>query len=63
MVNFTSLSCGKPGRSSGNTSKNSQTTGIEVRSEEGSILVVTSEAGTEGIRRDILCTPSAPAVD
>jgi hypothetical protein len=24
---------------------------------------VTSEAGTEGIRRDILCTPSAPAVD
>jgi hypothetical protein len=24
---------------------------------------VTSEAGTESIRRDILCTPSAPVVD
>jgi hypothetical protein len=54
MVNSTSLSGGNPGRSSGKISKNSQTTGIEARTEEASTLAATGEAGTEGIRRDIL---------
>jgi hypothetical protein len=54
MVNSTSLSGGNLGRSSGKTSKNSQTMGIEVRLGEASTLAATGEAESEGIRRDIL---------
>jgi hypothetical protein len=54
MVNSISLFGGNPGRSSGKTSENSQTTGIEARSGEASTLAATGEAGTEVIRRDIL---------
>jgi hypothetical protein len=54
MVNSTSLSSGNPDKSSGNTFRNSQTTGIETRLGEASALATTGEAKSEGIRRDIL---------
>jgi hypothetical protein len=54
MVNSTSLTGGNPGRSSGKTSGNSQTTGIEARSGETSTFAATGEVESEGIRRDIL---------
>jgi hypothetical protein len=54
MVNSTSLSGGNLYISSGKTSRNSQTTGIEARSREASTLAATGEAELDGIRRDIL---------
>jgi hypothetical protein len=54
MVNSTSLFGGNPDRSSGKTSGNSQTMGIEARLGETSTFVATGEVELEGIRRDIL---------
>jgi hypothetical protein len=54
MVNSTSLSGGNPGKSSGKTSGNSQTTGIEARAGEASVLETAAREEIGGIIRDIL---------